>query len=87
MSTAAPASRQPHPPAEGSGTTRLADLLPQAQLESSAARGIDPEWVEDALFARLALARLKVEPGNAPTVTGARQAAPLGGVYFGTGRH
>jgi len=64
---------------------RLSDLLPQAQLESSATHGINPEWVEAALFAWLARGRLEGEPGNVPTVTGARQAAPLGGVYSGTG--
>jgi len=68
-------------------TERLSSLLPGARLESSAAHGIDPEWVEAALFAWLARARLKGEPGNAPTVTGARQAAPLGGVYCNVCRH
>ena len=68
-------------------TERLSMLLPGAQLESSAKHGIDPEWVEAVLFAWLARARLKGEPGNAPTVTGARQAAPLGGVYCGVSWH
>jgi len=43
--------------------------------------GLDPDWVEAAAFAWLARARLRNEPGNVPTVTGARQAAVLGGLY------
>ena len=67
-------------------TERLSRLLPQAQLQSSAAYGIDPQWVEAMLFAWLARARLRGEPGNVPTVTGARRAAPLGGVYCSVSR-
>ncbi len=63
-------------------TERLTSLLVGVEVGSSAEHGIDPEWVEAVLFAWLARARLRNEPGNAPSVTGARQAAPLGGVYF-----
>lgn len=52
-------------------------------VESSAAYGIEPDWVEGAAFAWLAAARLEEARGNVPTVTGARQAAVLGGVYCG----
>ena len=62
---------------------RLSELLPSIELESSAEYGIGPEWVEAVMFAWLARARLKGRSGNAPTVTGARQVTPLGGVYFG----
>jgi len=62
---------------------RLSELLPSIELESSAECGIGPEWVEAVMFAWLARARLKGRSGNAPTVTGARQVTPLGGVYFG----
>ncbi len=67
-------------------TERLAARLTDATVESSASYGIEPEWVEAVLFAWLARARLRGEPGNAPSVTGACRPAPLGGVYYGTGR-
>ena len=44
--------------------------------------GVHPDWVEAAGFALLARARLLVEPGNVPAVTGARATLPLGGVYM-----
>ena len=53
------------------------------EVESTARHGLAPDWVEGAAFAWLARARLAAEPGNVPTVTGARQAAVLGGVYCG----
>jgi anhydro-N-acetylmuramic acid kinase len=62
---------------------RLRALLPGLQVESSAAHGIPPEWVEAAAFAWLARLRLIGKAGNAPSVTGARQAVVLGGVYSG----
>ena len=68
-------------------TERLAARLAEATVESSARHGIEPEWVEAVLFAWLARARLRAEPGNAPSVTGAGRPAPLGGVYYGTGQH
>jgi anhydro-N-acetylmuramic acid kinase len=45
--------------------------------------GVDPDWVEAALFAWLARARLQGSFGNRPTVTGARQGAVLGAIYLG----
>ena len=51
--------------------------------ESTAAHGIAPDWVEAAAFAWLARARLQAIAGNVPSVTGARQTAVLGGVYYG----
>jgi anhydro-N-acetylmuramic acid kinase len=44
--------------------------------------GIAPDWVEGALFAWLARARIRGLPGNIPTVTGARRLAVLGSVYL-----
>ncbi|MCZ0951326.1 MAG: anhydro-N-acetylmuramic acid kinase [Rhodospirillaceae bacterium] len=38
------------------------------------------------LFAWLARVWLRREPGNAPTVTGARRSATLGSVYYGVHR-
>ena len=67
-------------------TERLSAHLAGSAVESSSGYGIDPEWVEAVLFAWLARARLRGKPGNAPTVTGARRCAPLGGVYYGIGQ-
>ena len=50
-------------------------------VDTTAAFGIAPDWVEGAAFAWLARARLRSEAGNVPTVTGARRLAVLGGVY------
>jgi len=50
-------------------------------VESSAEHGLAPDWVEACAFAWLAAARLNGCPGNLPSVTGARQAVTLGGVY------
>lgn len=69
----------------GALTERLAAHLTGIPLESSARHGIEPEWVEAVLFAWLARARLRGEPGNAPSVTGASRLAALGGVYYGAG--
>lgn len=52
-------------------------------VETSAALGLAPDWVEATAFAWLARARLKGAPGNIPNVTGARHAAVLGGLYYG----
>jgi anhydro-N-acetylmuramic acid kinase len=51
-------------------------------VDTTAAFGIAPDWVEGAAFAWLARARLRSEAGNVPTVTGARRPAVLGGVYL-----
>jgi anhydro-N-acetylmuramic acid kinase len=60
--------------------SRLADQL-GAGVESTAAYGLDPDWVEAAAFAWLARQRLAGEPGNVPTVTGASKTTLLGGIY------
>jgi len=61
--------------------TRLRRLRGRS-VDTTAAFGIAPDWVEGAAFAWLARARLRNEAGNVPTVTGARRAAVLGGVYL-----
>lgn len=43
--------------------------------------GLPADWVEAMAFAWLAKRRLQYQPGNAPGVTGARQAVILGGIY------
>ena len=60
---------------------RIAVHLPGWQVESSATVGMDPDWVEAMAFAWLAQQTLKGLPGNLPSVTGAREAVILGGVY------
>ena len=59
---------------------RLARLLPDVAIDTSADHGIEPEHVEPLAFAWLAWRRLHDLPGNCPAVTGARRAVPLGAV-------
>lgn len=62
---------------------RLAELLAPATVNSTAAIGIDPDWVEAATFAWLASRTLEGLAGNLPRVTGAAGARVLGGIYPG----
>jgi anhydro-N-acetylmuramic acid kinase len=64
--------------------SRLNDNLPVVSVSSTAEFGLDPDWVEAAAFAWLAMRTLHKLPGNLPSVTGARRNAVLGSVYFGT---
>lgn len=52
-------------------------------VATTAALGLDPDWVEAAAFAWLARQRLLHRPGNLPAVTGATRPAILGAVYSG----
>lgn len=61
---------------------RLARELAPVPVESTAAYGIDPDWVEAATFAWLAARCLDRQPGNLPEVTGASRRTILGAVYF-----
>lgn len=63
---------------------RLYGLLAPARLHSTAALGLDPDWVEAAAFAWLARQTLRGEPGNAPAVTGAAGPRVLGGIFAGS---
>jgi len=56
--------------------------LTTARVTTTEPYGIGPDWVEGALFAWLARARIRGLPGNIPTVTGARRRAVLGSVYL-----
>jgi anhydro-N-acetylmuramic acid kinase len=62
---------------------RIEQQLPGVPIKTTAALGVDPDWVEAMAFAWLAHQTLAGKPGNLPSVTGARHAVPLGGVYIG----
>jgi anhydro-N-acetylmuramic acid kinase len=60
---------------------RIAAHLPDAAVESTAAHGLDPDYVEAMGFAWLARETLAGRPGNLPSVTGARGLRVLGAIY------
>lgn len=60
---------------------RLAARLPGCVVESTAARGLDPDFVEAMGFAWLARETLAGRPGNLPSVSGAAGLRVLGVVY------
>jgi anhydro-N-acetylmuramic acid kinase len=55
--------------------------LPGVTVAATETLGLSPDWVEAAAFAWLAHQALEREPGNIPSVTGARRAVVLGGIY------
>lgn len=61
---------------------RLRHHLPAWRVQTTDGLGVDPLWVEAACFAYLARQTLLGKAGNAPSVTGASQAAVLGQVCF-----
>jgi anhydro-N-acetylmuramic acid kinase len=60
---------------------RLRAHLPSVRVDSTAAHGLDPDFVEAAAFAWLAAQTLAGRPGNLPAVTGARGLRVLGSVH------
>jgi anhydro-N-acetylmuramic acid kinase len=60
---------------------RIAARLPGVVVESTAAHGLDPDFVEAAAFAWLARETLAGRPGNLPAVTGARGLRVLGSLH------
>lgn len=60
---------------------RLGVHLPRLEVATTAALGIDPDWVEALAFAWLARQTLHHAPGNLPAVTGARGERILGAIY------
>ena len=60
---------------------RLGQMLGARTLASTAAHGVDPDYLEATAFAWLARQRLLGLPGNLPAVTGARGPRVLGAVY------
>lgn len=59
----------------------LREELPGLRVDTTAALGLDPDYVEAVGFAWLARARLLGEPGNLPSVTGARGPRVLGAIH------
>lgn len=59
----------------------LGEALPGVIVESSAAHGLDPDYVEAMAFAWLARETLAGRPGNLPAVTGAAGPRVLGALY------
>lgn len=60
---------------------QLQTLLPHAQVQNTAARGLPPLQVEAAAFAWLARQCMHGLPGNLPAVTGAAGPRILGAIY------
>lgn len=60
---------------------RLRDELAPRVVQSTAAHGIDPDYLEAVAFAWLARQRVLGLPGNLPEVTGARAPRVLGAWY------
>jgi anhydro-N-acetylmuramic acid kinase len=60
---------------------QLSTELADASVETTAALGLDPDWVEAMAFAWLARERLAKRPGNVVAVTGAKCPAILGAIY------
>ncbi|MEJ2645863.1 MAG: anhydro-N-acetylmuramic acid kinase [Gammaproteobacteria bacterium] len=63
---------------------RLDARLGSRTVETTAAYGVAPEWVEAVAFAWLARQTLAGRPGNLPSVTGARAERVLGAIYRGS---
>lgn len=61
----------------------LARELPKCEVVTSAAYGLDPDFVEAMGFAWLARETLAGRPGNVPSVSGARGPRILGAIYAG----
>ncbi|MDH3266026.1 MAG: anhydro-N-acetylmuramic acid kinase [Gammaproteobacteria bacterium] len=60
---------------------RLDVALPGTHVRSTASAGLDPDWVEAAAFAWLAMRNTKDLPGNLASVTGARHSVVLGRAF------
>jgi anhydro-N-acetylmuramic acid kinase len=60
---------------------RLAVQLPNTKVDTTAAVGLDPDWVEAVAFAWLAKRTMNNETGNLPSVTGASRKVILGEIH------
>jgi anhydro-N-acetylmuramic acid kinase len=63
----------------------IAEALAPLPVSSTAIAGVDPDFVEAALFAWLARERLSGRPGNRPEVTGADGSRLLGAIHAAPG--
>lgn len=61
--------------------SRLHNLLPSYQIDSTASLGMNPQWVEGIAFAWLAMRHNQGLSGNLPAVTGASREAVLGSLF------
>lgn len=59
----------------------LANHLPNVKLKTTADLGVGVDWVEAAAFAWLAKQCIENQPGNLPSVTGAKGLRVLGAIY------
>lgn len=71
----------------GAHNTYLLDRIQQLAADqfkvmTTEKLGVHPDWVEAIAFAWLASQTVNQRAGNLPSVTGARQAAILGGLYY-----
>ena len=60
---------------------RLGRNLAETRIDSTASVGLDPDWVEAAAFAWLAMRTMNNETGNLPSVTGASRKVVLGTIH------
>ena len=60
---------------------RLNHYLPTAVVSSTLSAGLDPDWVEAAAFAWLAMRTMNGQSGNLPSVTGATHKVVLGDIH------
>jgi len=67
-------------------TAALKQHLGDLPLATTETLGLAPDWVEAAAFAWLAHQTLEGLPGNLPSVTGAKRAVILGGIYPGSSK-
>jgi anhydro-N-acetylmuramic acid kinase len=61
---------------------RVAEYLPDCQVQRTDEKGLPADWVEAAAFAWLAMRRIDGQPGNLPAVTGATRRTALGAIYL-----
>lgn len=60
---------------------RLSALLAPRVVENTGIHGVDADWLEAVAFAWMAMRTLNGLTGNLPSVTGAKRAVVMGGVY------
>ncbi|MFA7592948.1 MAG: anhydro-N-acetylmuramic acid kinase [Thiohalobacteraceae bacterium] len=63
--------------------TDLCERIPRVSIESTGEHGLQPDWIEAAAFAWMARETLAGRATSQPSVTGARAATLLGGIYPG----